>query len=159
MTFFGLPMHPLIVHATVVFVPLAALLVLATTFNARLRERLGSIPMITAVIAAILTPLSTATGEDLEHAVGEPGFDHAELGEMLAWFTIPLALLVVAAWWLRRQDAGRAGIARILSWVAALVAVGALVMVGLIGHSGAQSAWCGQNKDFVKCQAAEGGGD
>ncbi len=155
MNFFGLPMHPLIVHATVVFVPLAALLVIAAALNGRFRTWAGALPMITAVIAAILTPLSSATGEDLEHAVGEPGFDHAELGEMLIWFTLPLALLAVLGWWLNRKSGSSVKMANILGWVAALVGVGALVVVGLIGHTGAQSAWCGQNPGFVKCQTGD----
>ena len=150
MNFFGLPMHPLIVHATVVFVPLAALLVIAAALSGRFRAWAGPLPMITAVIAAILTPLSSATGEDLEHAVGEPGFDHAELGEMLIWFTLPLALLAVLGWWLNRKSGSSVKMANILGWVAALVGVGALVVVGLIGHTGAQSAWCGQNPGFVQ---------
>lgn len=152
MNFFGLPMHPLIVHATVVFVPLAALLVIAAALNGRFRTWAGALPMITAVIAAILTPLSSATGEDLEHAVGRPGFDHAELGEMLIWFTLPLAVLAVASWWLNRLGGSSAKTANILGWVSALVAVGALVVVGLIGHSGAESAWCGRNPSYMKCQ-------
>ena len=38
MTVFGLPLHPLIVHATVVIVPTAALAVLLATFWPRFRR-------------------------------------------------------------------------------------------------------------------------
>ena len=68
---FGLPLHPLIVHATAVLVPLAALLVIAVVVSPRLRAWAGPLPMALSLIALILTPLSTASGENLERQVGE----------------------------------------------------------------------------------------
>jgi uncharacterized membrane protein len=153
MTFFGLPLHPLIVHATVVIVPLAALTVILAAFHSRFRAWAGPVPALLSVAGLILTPLSTATGEDLEHAVGSPAFDHAELGDMLAVFMVPLAILAVLTWWFSRNPA-RLGWSKITGWLGAVAAVAALVMVGMIGHSGAQAAWCGKNPDFVKCQAS-----
>ncbi|QNP57125.1 DUF2231 domain-containing protein [Tessaracoccus defluvii] len=40
----GLPLHPLIVHAVVVFIPLAALGALLVVLSRRLRERYGDSP-------------------------------------------------------------------------------------------------------------------
>ncbi len=143
-TFFGLPLHPLIVHATVVFVPLAALSVLAAAFLPRFRAWAGPVPLILSVAALILTPLSTSTGESLEHLVGETNLveEHAELGEMLIWWTVGLAIVSAAAYFLRRsgREVGK-GVGLGLLVASVIVSSGALVMVGLIGHSGAKSAW------------------
>lgn len=42
----GLPLHPLVVHATVIFVPLAALGALLMVFVGRLRERYAGLVML-----------------------------------------------------------------------------------------------------------------
>ena len=70
-TVFGLPVHPLLVHATVVIVPLAALTVLLARSGRRFRAWAGWGPLALAVAAVVLTPLSTSSGEELEHRVGE----------------------------------------------------------------------------------------
>lgn len=152
MTFFGLPLHPLVVHATVVFVPLAAIALIAAAISPRLRERMGLIPAVLAVVAFVLTPISTFTGENLEEAIGDPLFDHADYGEMLWWLTLPMAVLAVAAWLLGRRGSG---LARLLTALAALVGIGAVGLVGVIGHTGASSAWCGRSPDFTQCPAVE----
>ena len=70
-TVFGLPVHPLLVHATVVIVPLAALAVLLAAVWPRFRAWAGWGPLALAVAAVVLAPLSTSSGEELEHRVGE----------------------------------------------------------------------------------------
>ena len=64
---FGLPVHPLIVHATVVVVPSAALAVALYALWPRFRAWSGWGPLALAVAAVVLTPLSTSSGESLEH--------------------------------------------------------------------------------------------
>ena len=91
----------------------------------------------------MLAPLSTSSGEQLEHRVGESSAvqRHAQLGDMLIWWVVPLAVLAaVLYWWHRSNRAGRA-LAVAVAVLPVLVAVGTLVQVVLIGHSGAQSAW------------------
>ena len=101
----GLPLHPLIVHATSVLVPLAALLVILAVCWPRFRAWAGPLPMIMSLVAVILTPLSTSTGETLEEQVGESSLveTHAELGEQLLPFVIALFVFSTAFWWLDRQ--------------------------------------------------------
>ena len=53
MEIFGLPLHPLIVHAAVVFVPLAALGGLLVTFFPRLRARYGWLTAAFGLEAAV----------------------------------------------------------------------------------------------------------
>ena len=95
-TVFGLPTHAIVVHATVVFLPLAALAVLLHAFWPEARRRLGIVTPILAGIALVLVPLSTQSGEGLEHSVGESALveKHAELADgMLPW---AIGLFVVA---------------------------------------------------------------
>ena len=67
---------------------------------------------------------------------------HAELGEMLVWWSI--AMLVVAAalyWWERgSRSLSRRALAG-LAVAGVLVALGTLVQVALVGHSGPEAAW------------------
>ena len=153
-TVFGLPVHPLIVHATVVFVPTAALAVLLAAFWPRFRRWAGPGPMIVSLIALVLVPISTQSGEDLEHSL--PRSDliraHAQLADgLLPWVA---ALFLIAAglwWWNRGQRPGRAEPRRVFPrWLvvvlmvgAVLAAVGTTVQVVRIGHSGAEAAWSG----------------
>src|SRR6476620_1408892 len=71
-TIFGLPVHPLIVHATVVFVPLTAVTLALSLFSRRFREWAGPLPLVLAAVSVVLTPLSPSSGENIEHMVGEP---------------------------------------------------------------------------------------
>ncbi len=142
-TIFGLPMHPLIVHATVVVVPTAALLVALAATVPRFRAWIGPVPALTAVLACVLVPLSTGSGEELEHRVGETSLvqRHADLAGTLIWFVIPLAVVAVVGYWLHRR--GSAGQALVVT--AAVAAVGlagaTLIDVAMIGHSGAKASW------------------
>jgi hypothetical protein len=142
-TIFGLPMHPLIVHATVVIVPSAALLVALAAVYPRFRAWIGPVPALAALVSCVLVPLSTGSGEELEGRVGDSSLveKHADLAETLIWFVIPLAAVAVIGYWLhRRGSAGRALVAVVA--VGAVVLSGAtLVDVGLIGHSGAKASW------------------
>jgi len=142
-TFFGLPLHPLIVHATVVIVPLAALTVLLAVLLPRFRSWAGPLPALLSLGALILTPLSTSTGESLEEDVPESALieKHAELGDQLLWFTIALFVFAAAYWWFgRRAETARALITTI-GVLAVVAALGTGVQVARIGHSGAKAAW------------------
>jgi hypothetical protein len=146
-TIFGLPMHPLIVHATVVIVPTATLLVALAAVYPRFRTWAGPVPALAALLSCLLVPLSTGSGEELEHRVGDSSLveKHADLAESLIWFVIPLAAVAVVGYWLHRRasDGRQAGTAMVaVVAVAAVVLSGAtLVDVGLIGHSGAKASW------------------
>jgi hypothetical protein len=147
-TIFGLPAHPLLVHATVVFVPLAAFLVIGAVLVPRFRAWAGPLPAGVSLVALILTPLSTATGENLEHELPHNALieEHARLGDQLLPFTIALFVLAAAFWWLTRDRSGadsrwpRALVVGV-GVLAVVAAVGTGVQVARIGHSGAKAAW------------------
>jgi len=162
-TIFGLPIHPLVVHATVVVVPTAALAVLLSAVWPRFREWAGWLTPALAVAAVVLTPLSTSSGESLEGHVGSSRLveEHAELADMLIYWVVALLVGAAAVWWLNRRRAGapRRGLlvaALVLSVVAGL---GTIVQTVLIGHSGAKAAWSDVAAQSVTAGGGSGDGD
>ncbi len=102
---FGLPAHPLVVHATVVLVPLAALLVAAAALWPALRRRFGLLPLGLAAVALALVPLSTSTGDQLEARLPESPLiaRHAELADGLLPWVFGLFVVSVFVTWLDRR--------------------------------------------------------
>ena len=150
-TVVGLPTHAIVVHATVVLLPLAALALLLHAFWPAARRRLGVVTPLLAGVALVLVPISTDSGESLEHAVGRSELveRHAELADgMLPW---ALGLFVVAAglWLLDRRRARSANAAEprwlpiVASVLALVVAAGAVQQVVRVGHAGAEATWKG----------------
>jgi hypothetical protein len=145
-TVFGLPVHVLLVHATVVVLPVAATLLVASVLVPRLRVWAGPLPLLLAVASLALVPLTTASGENLERAIGtSPAInDHAALGEMVIWWAIGLVAVAAVSYAMRLR--GRQPRRWMTVAVAALgvaVGLGALVQVVLTGHSGAEAVWSG----------------
>ena len=69
-TFDDLPLHPLLVHATVILVPLTALALLLAAFWPAARRRLGFVVPLAALVMVALVPTTQAAGEALKEAVG-----------------------------------------------------------------------------------------
>jgi predicted membrane protein DUF2231 len=148
----GLPLHPLLVHATVVIVPAAAMSVLLAALWPRFRRWAGMLPLGLAVVGLILDPLSTASGESLEHQVGESALieKHSELADgLLPWMIVLVVTAAAQYWWnwrqnrreLRERASSRAWVPVVISVLAVVAALGSSVQVVLIGHSGAKAAW------------------
>lgn len=181
-TIFGLPVHPLIVHATTVVVPAAALAMLLAAVWPRFRRWAAWLPLTLSVLAVVLTPLSTESGESLERRVGHSDLveTHAQLAEGLLPWVVGLAvaavlLLLVARRErrapLRAAEAQRPGpsaetpttrTSPAPRWllvggavVGLVAAAGTTVQVVRIGHSGARAAW----SDSVSQTPAPAGGD
>jgi hypothetical protein len=148
-TIYGLPVHPLVVHATVVIVPMAAVAVMLAAAWPRFRAWAGWGPLMLAVGSVILTPLSTSSGQSFEHQLGGSRLidEHSHLADLLIWWVAPLAVVAAALYWLHSYHGGHSELARgrvlsiALLVVPVVVAVGTLVQVVLIGHSGARAAW------------------
>jgi hypothetical protein len=160
-TVFGLPVHPLIVHATVVIVPTAALAVALYAGWPRFRAWARWGPLALAAAAVVLTPLSTSSGESLEHRVGgSPAIEeHAQLADLLIWWVVPLAVLAAALfWWHRAARPARSprSLALVAAVLPVVVAAGTLVQVVLIGHSGASAAWSDTGSASSSQQSGDG---
>jgi len=148
----GLPLHPLIVHAVVVLTPLTVLALLLGTFWPAARRRLGIVTPLAALLLVVLVPITTAAGEALADIVGEsPAVEHHEdLGEMLLPWVIGLFAVSAAQWiWYRygrervtKSSATRARVVTVvIGALAVLVGTGIVILVVLIGDSGARAVW------------------
>jgi uncharacterized membrane protein len=150
----GLPVHPLVVHAVVVLVPLSVLLLLASLASATVRRRAGIVTPALATLALLLVPIATQSGEALQGRVGETDLiqAHAELGESLLPWMAGVAVVAWVLWWLSRSPreaggsvAGRSG--AVGKWFIPLAVVGLIASVGAgvqivrIGDSGAKAVW------------------
>jgi uncharacterized membrane protein len=143
---FGLPLHPLTVHVPVVLLPLGALAVLLLLLVPRWRAPLAWPTVAVLGIAAVGSLAAKLSGEALAQRVGDPG-QHQELGNWLvamAWILFAATL----AWWLwqrkrlkQRRTTGVVGL--IVGILLATVAVAALIVTVLTGHTGATSVWGG----------------
>jgi hypothetical protein len=139
----GLPVHPLIVHAVVVLLPLAALGVVGIALRASWLARYGGLVIAFCALSVLAIPLATSSGEHLESRVGDPG-EHAELGDTLIWFAIPLLVAAVALVWLHRrsgQGSTRSALRVVTAVVAVLIAGANVVQLYRIGDSGARAVW------------------
>jgi len=150
----GLPLHPLIVHAVVVLTPLTVLALLLGTFWPAARRRLGIVTPLAALLVLVLVPVTVAAGLSLASALGPlPAVErHRGFGEMLLPWAIGLFVVAAAQWaWFRyfdermRRGSPRAARAVVIVLAAASVVVGAgtLVLIVLIGDSGARAVWGG----------------
>jgi len=164
----GLPAHILLVHAIVVLLPLAALLLVLSALWPAARAKLAGPNAILAVLVAILVPITTDAGEWLERRVAStPAVrTHTELGDTALWVAIPVAVLALLVWWRRREslasqaaDTGSSAVATrhrtflapastavtvVISVLAVVAAGAAFYDIYRIGDSGAQASWQGQ---------------
>jgi hypothetical protein len=160
----GLPLHPLIVHAVVVLLPMAVLGAVLIAVWPAIRAR-WAWPVVVLTVAAVVTiPLATSTGEGLEHNLPRtPALAaHAELGDQLLVFAAPLLVCVFALAFLdgrRRRGvaaptsgpgtmaapAATSGRTRVTAVLVAVLTVALAVVCGgqvfRIGDSGARAAW------------------
>lgn len=136
---FGLPLHPLVVHAVVVLVPLAAVGMVLAVVSSVWAERLRVVVAVLAVGAAVAAFVARSSGESLLARV--PGSSevarHADLSDGLGWFLLGAAAVVVS--WTWSQSQGRSS--RALGIVAAVGLLIGTVWTVLAGHSGAVSVW------------------
>ncbi|UNK69864.1 DUF2231 domain-containing protein [Microbacterium sp. H1-D42] len=145
----GLPLHPLLVHATVVLTPLTALALAVAALWPAARRRMGLALPIAALIVAVLVPVTILAGESLADLVGRtPAVSrHESLGIMLLPWAVALLPASVVVWWMGRPSPAASRRPRWVSVtvaaIAVAVAVVTLVLVVLTGDAGARTVWEG----------------
>ena len=158
----GIPAHPLVVHAVVVLLPLAAVGTLLVVARPAWRRQLGIWVLLLALGGVAAVPVATQTGEQLEHAIGRSELIaiHEERADtLLVPALIFLLLLAATVLTGRRADApvdgpgaahavttNTATMLRVSLVTGVLAALAGLVVTGLvvwIGHAGSVAAWSG----------------
>ena len=143
----GLPLHVLVIHAAVVFGPLAGVAGLLYAAVPGWRGWLRWPLVVVAAIAAGVMWVAVLSGQDFvkdaRFATAEGEFAgklalHEERGELLRWFASGFAVVAFAsAWWHTRR--GAVGV--LLNVALAALAVLTAVWTVLTGDAGAQAVW------------------
>ncbi|MDQ3094515.1 MAG: hypothetical protein M3Q82_00890 [Actinomycetota bacterium] len=142
----GLPLHPLVVHAAVVLVPLAALLgVLFAVPRTRAWARLPL--LLVAVAAAASTFVAKLSGENLKEALQLGGRaaelieEHEARGNLLLILVLVFAVFAVVGFVVTRTSTANSPV--VIAIAAALV-IGAMavgVQVYRVGDIGSRAVW------------------
>lgn len=142
-TVLGLPLHPLVVHAVVVLLPMVALGVIALAAVPRWRPRFALSLLGLLAVGAASAVVAMLAGNALAERVGLPA-THQGWGTALAFTSV--VYLVVAGgwlWWVRDEEDEPTAAQGGLGWVAAVLSVVILVLTVGAGHSGATAVWGG----------------
>lgn len=138
----GLPIHPLVVHFSVVLVPLAFVALLAVVAVKSWRARYAHLAVTTAVAAAIFSVIARFSGGALAAMAGGAPSDHAYWGNLLMYASLVSAALSLV-WFAvaRKQDEEASTLGTILGWLAVVAAGATMALAMLAGHTGAESVW------------------
>ena len=145
---FGLPAHPLVVHAAVVLVPLAAIATVVCAALPSARRHYAPLALGLALVATLAVGLAQTSGEELEERVDETELVEAHTGKgerVLPWaigVSVAAAAVTAIPLMSRRRPrlAGRTVTAAVVV-ISLLAGVGATWMVIDVGHSGAEATW------------------
>jgi uncharacterized membrane protein len=140
-TITGIPVHPLVVHAVVVFLPLACLATAAVAVRPAWRRYS---PWLVAFNGAVMvaTFVARQSGERLERRISQfqtpPGLpEHTQWGSRLFLLSVALFLGALVVWFTRSMR-GLATVVGVLAVVGAVLTIGVTVYVG---HTGATAVW------------------
>lgn len=169
-TVLGLPVHPLVVHLTVVAVPVACVLVLLCAVWRHARERWGWATVAVCLVATVSVAVASLSGGPLarrlppSHTIAV----HAELAKVMALLvsamTVAVTALVYLAWrrggapvasWTRMPAGLRRvltpgplgrlatvrGVVPVVAAAALVLALGTAADIVAVGHLGATAAW------------------
>jgi hypothetical protein len=150
----GLPLHPLVVHAVVVFVPLGALAAIVFALVPRWRWLLRWPTLVLALGGVAVTRLAVVSGLRLksDRQFGGPLVDrHVMWGHRLEYAVWVFAIVAVVAWWVLpyavplvgREDRPSpvASVATAVTILLPITAAVVLVFAVITGDAGAQTVW------------------
>jgi hypothetical protein len=149
----GIPVHPLVVHAAVVLIPLAVLALIALGWRQEWRRSYALPIALMAIAGAAAAFIAAQTGESVEHTIRDAASatgqranfgDHPEQGTTAEIASIVFAAFAVIFWavqeWPERLQLSPRGpyVSYGISAIAGIVAVATIVIAG---HSGAALVW------------------
>jgi len=135
----GIPLHPLVVHAAVIFGPVAALVSLLYAGSSRWRVRLELPALGLALLGSGSIFAAWFTGRNfvsLRPELRPLVHTHQHRANILALITIGYVVLAIVAWVVRAQPSGR--VVRVLLAAASLAV---LVYAAMTGDAGARAVW------------------
>jgi uncharacterized membrane protein len=148
----GLPVHVLVIHFAVVFVPLLALGAIVYAVVPRWRPRIGWAVFALAIIGPICTFVSKESGEKLYNRLVAQGLkgrgkeildDHMGFGGRTFWFTLALGIVTLIMVVLTLRKSG--SLPRVAEMGLAVIMVALAVISGYYvfrtGDSGAHVVW------------------
>lgn len=141
----GLPLHPLVVHAPVVLIPLSAIALVLLIFVRKWRPHYAWLAVAGLVVGTLGAVAAVLTGNAFAEAIGLPA-RHATLGTILVWTAAALSVSAIVWWLLQHQERDNEQESRIVwasSIVTVVLVVATLIFTVLTGHSGAEAAWGG----------------
>lgn len=155
--FFGVPTHPLAVHAPVVLIPLLAIVSIAVLFRASWRER-ATVPLAVAAVAMVaMLFVAKESGESVKAANNVFGdIDrHEDLGNQtfiigVVWLVLALAAGVASLLSRRTApeslsaaaaSADRGRLVVVLNVLATIALIVTTIWLIRTGHAGAESRW------------------
>jgi hypothetical protein len=145
-TILGLPLHPLLVHAVVVLVPLSAVGTVAVALVPRWRGTYGWLVVAASGVSFAAVPLTTRSGRDLRDSLSLGGpvlekvNEHQQMGDRVIWavgamFVLNLLLM------LAHRSGRPTGQRTVLAVLATVAALASLVLVLITGHLGSTAVW------------------
>ena len=142
-TLAGLPLHPLLVHSAVVLIPLVAIGALVMSYLPSFSRRHGKIILILAVVTQVSVFLAKMSGEAFAEILDKNVEKHAELGEITPLVTLPMVILIYLRWRMDRSGStfGSVVIRRLTSVALVIASLISIIVIVLVGHSGASSVW------------------
>jgi uncharacterized membrane protein YqjE len=149
----GMPVHALVIHAAVVFVPLLALVAIVYAVVPRWRAKVGWAAALLAIAGPAAAWVATQSGDELRGRMVADGMsgpplakidDHMGFGTLTLYFSLGLGVvtLIMVFLTLRRSErrlprAAELGLAVIMVALAAISGY----YVFRTGDSGAQAVW------------------
>jgi hypothetical protein len=139
----GLPLHPLVIHVSVILIPLVAFGGLVMSYLPSFSRRFGKAIFLLALVAQGSLFLSKLTGQALTNIMEKDMGRHADLGEIAPFVTLPMTLLIYLRFRMDRSGTsfGTVLIRRLTSIALILASLASIAIVVLVGHSGATSVW------------------
>ena len=148
----GLPVHALVLHATIVFVPLLALGAIVHAVVPRWRPRIGWAVFLLAIIAPIVTFVTRQSGLEFYDRVTTTGVSaagkrildgHMGFGKLTFWYTLALGIVTLVVVTVTLRPSIRLPRVVELGLVVVMVALAAIsgYYVFRTGDSGATAVW------------------
>lgn len=157
-TLFGIPAHPLFVHAPIVLVPLLSIVTVVAALRPSVARKLSHWLPIASLLVFVSVLLAMQSGEALYDVVVEEKGNaldkHVDLANLTRVFAFGMLVSTVALWFWGRRTA-RAGATSagsptrrdpvMLGIAAVVVVLSALSTIWLVrtGHEGARIHWKG----------------